>query len=309
MKHVQFFYFLFTAATGIVSLSTAVFAYVKTKETPIRYYLYFYVSFSLLVVLAGLLAYIEANLPTIRPDVFNLLHHGTSVAGFSLILTLPVFMHYLLAVPHAKLKNIIFGGIALSLAVFNYGTKYNLASGEPLPDIKDYIEGLVFLAVVVYALLLGFSSFRKLQDPLRKKMTLKVVVLLGVSLLTITADTFLGGRSPLFFFPISYCTLSIVFIHHFFKYYLHQIPGTVRSISEEAPHRVSAEELFAQYNISPREQEVVRLILEGCSNQQIGDTLFISLSTVKKHITNIYQKLEIKSRYELITLFKDILSD
>lgn len=308
MKHLQFFYFLFTTAAGIVSLSISVFAYIKTKEILIRYYLYFYASFSLLVVLGGLLAYIEANIPTIRPDVFNILHHGASMTEFLLLLTLPVFMHYLLAVSQARLKNLIFGGIALSLAVLNYGAEYSLADGASLPDIRDYVKGFVLLIVILYVLLLGIVSSRTLQDQLRKKTAGKFVVLLGVSLLTITADTVLEGRSPFFFFPIAYCGLSIVFTHHFLRYYLHQIPGAAGSISETAP-RVSAEELFQQYNISPREQEVIRFVLQGYSNQQIGDTLFISLSTVKKHISNIFLKCDLKSRYELIALFKNIALD
>jgi ATP/maltotriose-dependent transcriptional regulator MalT len=62
---------------------------------------------------------------------------------------------------------------------------------------------------------------------------------------------------------------------------------------------------FEQYNISSREKEIVPLILQGYTNQKIGDTLFISANTVKTHIRNIYAKFGVKNRYELISFVKD----
>ncbi|SNZ00869.1 response regulator transcription factor [Flagellimonas pacifica] len=52
--------------------------------------------------------------------------------------------------------------------------------------------------------------------------------------------------------------------------------------------------------LSKQEQNVKVLILQGKSNKEIANELFISLSTVKTHITNIYSKLNIASRKELL---------
>ena len=48
--------------------------------------------------------------------------------------------------------------------------------------------------------------------------------------------------------------------------------------------------------LSRKEREVLHLILLGKSNQQICDELFISLSTLKSHIINIYRKMEVGRR-------------
>jgi predicted ATPase/DNA-binding CsgD family transcriptional regulator len=48
--------------------------------------------------------------------------------------------------------------------------------------------------------------------------------------------------------------------------------------------------------LTAREQEVLRLVAQGHSNAQIADTLFISVPTVKRHLTNILGKLELPSR-------------
>jgi DNA-binding CsgD family transcriptional regulator len=51
-------------------------------------------------------------------------------------------------------------------------------------------------------------------------------------------------------------------------------------------------------NLSEREKEVLRKIMEGKSNKQIADELFIELSTVKTHINKIYKTLKVSNRKE-----------
>ena len=58
--------------------------------------------------------------------------------------------------------------------------------------------------------------------------------------------------------------------------------------------------LCNKYKISKREREIAELILLGNSNKEIEDKLFISLNTVKNHIYNLYQKLGVKSRGQLV---------
>ena len=53
-------------------------------------------------------------------------------------------------------------------------------------------------------------------------------------------------------------------------------------------------------SLSKREQQVIKLVCEGLKNQEIADRLFISLTTVRHHLTSIFSKLEISSRFELI---------
>lgn len=53
-------------------------------------------------------------------------------------------------------------------------------------------------------------------------------------------------------------------------------------------------------NLTPREQEVMRLLAEGLSRNEIGEKLFISPKTVENHRTNIMNKLELHSTIELI---------
>jgi DNA-binding CsgD family transcriptional regulator len=55
--------------------------------------------------------------------------------------------------------------------------------------------------------------------------------------------------------------------------------------------------------LSRKEREVLQLILQSKSNQQICDELFISYSTLKSHINHIYKKLEVNKRQEILEMF------
>lgn len=59
---------------------------------------------------------------------------------------------------------------------------------------------------------------------------------------------------------------------------------------------------LTEYNITPREKEVILLLVKGLSYKAIADKLFISLPTVKTHATNIYQKLDVGNKMELVNL-------
>lgn len=60
---------------------------------------------------------------------------------------------------------------------------------------------------------------------------------------------------------------------------------------------------LSNFLLTQRELEITKLIMDGFTNQDIADKLFISIKTVKTHIYNVYQKLDIKNRTELIYKF------
>jgi DNA-binding CsgD family transcriptional regulator len=52
--------------------------------------------------------------------------------------------------------------------------------------------------------------------------------------------------------------------------------------------------------VSKRELEVLQLMSEGLSNQEIAEKLFVSLSTIKTHSTKLFEKLEVKRRTQAV---------
>jgi DNA-binding CsgD family transcriptional regulator len=53
-------------------------------------------------------------------------------------------------------------------------------------------------------------------------------------------------------------------------------------------------------SLTPTEHQVVRLAVQGLTNPQIGSQLFMSLGTVKTHLSHIFAKLAVSTRAELV---------
>lgn len=62
----------------------------------------------------------------------------------------------------------------------------------------------------------------------------------------------------------------------------------------------TAHDFLALSGLTKRETEIAQLILQGKSNAEIGKELFISETTVKKHVSNIFEKTDVSRREELI---------
>ena len=58
--------------------------------------------------------------------------------------------------------------------------------------------------------------------------------------------------------------------------------------------------LIEQLELSARELEILDLMAQGNSNQEIANSIFISLSTVKTHNQNIFEKLDVKRRTQAV---------
>lgn len=54
------------------------------------------------------------------------------------------------------------------------------------------------------------------------------------------------------------------------------------------------------HGLSPREFDVLLLMSQGLTNQEIADRLYVSLNTVKTHTSNIYSKLDVQRRTQAI---------
>jgi DNA-binding CsgD family transcriptional regulator len=61
-----------------------------------------------------------------------------------------------------------------------------------------------------------------------------------------------------------------------------------------------------QENFTPREVDILRLIVDGTSNRDIADTLVITENTVKSHVTRILGKLNAKSRAQAAARVRDL---
>lgn len=65
-------------------------------------------------------------------------------------------------------------------------------------------------------------------------------------------------------------------------------------------------DLVQEYKITQRERDILDLLIIGKTNKEIGDILFISTKTVETHIYNVYRKMKVKNKIELLQMCKNI---
>jgi len=75
---------------------------------------------------------------------------------------------------------------------------------------------------------------------------------------------------------------------------------------EKPENFVQNTSLIVELELSKRELEVLALLAKGYSNQEIASQLFVSLSTVKAHNQNLFEKLDVKRRTQAVEKAKKL---
>lgn len=97
---------------------------------------------------------------------------------------------------------------------------------------------------------------------------------------------------------IAYAVFAVSVYMYLTKHY------TVNYEPETTDVMSHTEKFYKKYNISDRETEIIEALVVGKTNKEIAAELFISINTVKTHIKNIYRKLEVKNRVQLLHKIK-----
>jgi ATP/maltotriose-dependent transcriptional regulator MalT len=146
-----------------------------------------------------------------------------------------------------------------------------------------------------------------------KQLVISFSILITCLLILFQLAKFTHWRSPsatewwIIAFSIIFLVIGIVINRQFLAHrVINQLQETPRDIIENPndsnggmqPEEASL--ILEQLGISSREYEVLKLIREGLSNQQIADRLFVSENTVKKHISNLFFKMDVQRRTEAV---------
>jgi DNA-binding CsgD family transcriptional regulator len=171
-------------------------------------------------------------------------------------------------------------------------------------SLKVYI--IIFLGIIGYM----FLKVKELPDGKKRKIL-----------------RFFGGFytilfSFMFCYSISHCLLSGIpqnlFLLLFFTWHFLPLLYLQRFLKQQQAELLSSglaedgkglETFLSTYNISFREREIIDLLLKGKSNKEIEDKLFISINTVRNHIYNIYRKLGVRNRVELVNFIRIALKN
>jgi DNA-binding CsgD family transcriptional regulator len=150
-----------------------------------------------------------------------------------------------------------------------------------------------------FALALGYGLLRRLWHTERRNFLIGLLVFATVGYLETafnllpslrTTAVTLSNEGDFLFSSIPYALYGVFLIAYFLRY---PVP---------APLAMDAlpEAFLTRYGITDREREIILKVVQGKSNADIASELFISLATVKTHLHNIYRKIDVDSRYDLL---------
>ena len=247
-----------------------------------------------------------ASIQTTR-EVEVLLTHFIPVLGLPFfIVAMIMFLKMAFELVGAPLQRtavflhlIVFTITATLLVGLYFQNMLSLLLGKTLSFyIILFILGIEFLYTLLFSGIV--ARHRKKVSPEKWKKVLPFTLLLCGGLL-------LRGVSLAFYEVVPWILAPLILIY--FLSYLIPI-GYVRQQSDslftpvaaERPNPDKKEQLYQKYGITPREREVIEQLCLGKTNQQIADTLFISLQTVKDHTHRIYTKVGINSRMKLVQM-------
>lgn len=133
------------------------------------------------------------------------------------------------------------------------------------------------------AVMIGIVFFRRIDKGAFKKEKWIITVLAVLNL----ALAFVVKAAP-FVFIIS---ISILIYHVFYRFYF--------SSPIAKNEKTLKPEFIKDFSITKREQEIILALLDGKSNRELSETLFVTEKTIEAHLANIYRKIGVKNRLEL----------
>ena len=232
------------------------------------------------------------GIPFLVLSKFMLLRSTTEFFGkkVSLLFTLPYFMLCLIVF-------VLYGVSTVRLTYFDQGNY----------QVLVHFQHWVFFGFMVGMYLLIFFSIlrhsRIMTDHYEKKFIrilglLYLVYMIAGMVAFALRDLHVIIEHLFFFLFLSWHLVPILFLN----LYLEKYHGQTAVVQDDFESLLKAFALA--YEISKREKEVIQLISKGLSNQEISDSLYISLQTVKDHIHRIFVKTGVKNRVQLTNMIR-----
>jgi DNA-binding CsgD family transcriptional regulator len=88
-----------------------------------------------------------------------------------------------------------------------------------------------------------------------------------------------------------------------FRFFISENPGPfvgIFIIEEKISNKLEMNNIRQLYGLTRRETDILRLTLDGLKNIEVAEDLEISEQTVKDHLSNIYMKMGVENRFELV---------
>ena len=228
--------------------------------------------------------------------VFNFIFQTAMMASMSFVIVfLPFFLSWVIAKPWRKLETLWFTPPAM--AYFGLGLASLILHSETFGFWGRTTQTLIFLGMYVYCIVTLWVNLKNIEDHSSRGVALSInivsLALIPLSVLSLYVDWIADFSYPIYVLAFS----IIIMVYNYIRF----------GLDRQAAERKTELDLdsLSRYKISEREFEVIRLICEGCTNKEIAAQLGISVNTVNNHVANIFSKMGVRSRIDLLKAVKE----
>lgn len=305
---ISIIYFLLALITiGIVAGSVLVVNYLrKSYEVNfINSYFYYIVLmcvFGIYGIWGQMFVKIVLNQQFITSTIIQIISQLIPYIGFPfLILAWFMFLRFCFEWVGGSISRTVTLAYFIFLIVFFIGLGWSLLNpsglGYAISKIK-IVYVLVGLDTVLILWGLSVLLFGLRSGGQKRSLVMEFYALLTTFMLLLQITSVI----VFYFYPTSLPAFILMYFLSFavpLIYFYNQIEKILNTYVGKSVTS-SFESLMAKFGISRREREIIEQVCSGKSNQEIADTLFISLQTVKDHTHRIYLKMNIRNRVQLI---------
>ncbi|WP_062053951.1 LuxR family transcriptional regulator [Aquimarina longa] len=272
---------------SIIALFLELICYTRKIETLET--IFFTISLLLLMVTISIANFWQLDKPVTKTHVLVLI----SMIFVGLATPLSIFPDRQISIKPV-VKKILIGISALMIALTVTDYFFKLSA-----IIESSVYIYLFLSVACSMILI-----RKTKPIARVVHREKVARITTVVCLIILPITLFVDSFPEKIFRLDSENIRVGFTLPLFFIFLfvYKIKDDINRLSLFKSKNEIKSQNLKNYSFTKRELEVVHLIVKGNTYNQIAEQLFISMPTVKTHITNIYKKAKVNNKVELIHL-------
>ncbi|MCX6558444.1 MAG: helix-turn-helix transcriptional regulator, partial [Candidatus Aminicenantes bacterium] len=309
MRHLLIFIYLLSSGCGLLLISLVVHRYRTFRQRHLRTYAVHLACLNLMTLADVGLIYITLNISHEKIVIATTLIIPWMLLSVLLYCALVGYAAaFMVMAMELRGKRILpwqkwvgRGGLIVALAVCAGGV-FNL---DFLMRSIYYLDRIVRALILIAAVLLFWQARTVMASGKRIALRSFSAFYIAVNLIYFL---FYAGRnlwSSVFAFYTGFYFLCLNLLPLLFLgTFLHYYHGKKLLVQKSQP---DMESTLGGYGISKREREIIQLICAGKSNLEIEQLLFISLKTVKFHLYNIYRKLGVRNRIELVNLVQGAL--
>jgi DNA-binding CsgD family transcriptional regulator len=304
MEHFLVFAFLIIFLGGAwAALST--WQQYRTRGVDLFRSLFLYlISYNLLVFGCFFATYTQTNIIGSNPETYPpVVWIGSAVGVFTLeagvVWAILRFGRDIRHKPASRILTVTFGVAAMLLAMsYIIGCTLMIRDGSPWWIVHTHQAMSFFMMLGISYTLIGLITGRHSNLNVSQQTSARRFgwLLLG-GFLILAASLLLPVQMTLMGIAVGLLWLSFTPL-----LWLRRYAGPYQQLVTPEGALQAMVRLAGKHDITKREQEIMALIMEGKSNKEIADLLYISLSTVKNHIYNLFRKLEVTSRAQLMHL-------